>query len=316
MSLIIMREWFKYFVRTKAMLAFTLMLLIFSNCSKEQFNAERPSYLHISSINLQTEVFQGTDSHKITDAWVNMDGQFLGVFELPATIPILAEGFHDFTIYPGIKANGISATRIRNPFLGVCVLNSIEPNTPSLDTNRIHLYRDQVVSVNATTYYSAETEFLMIEDYEDDEAALVLSLGEDSSDVMINSEVFLEGDNSSLVVTLDAENPFFEMLSSELVSLDKLYKPTMLELNYRCDQSFKVGLVVKSPASDFLRRYESLQVNPSIDWNKIYVHMTNQVVLANSSDEFGIYIRAHMSDTSETASFHFDNIKWLHINNE
>ena len=52
----------------------------------------------------------------ITDAWVTMDGINLGVFELPAQIPILDEGEHNFRISPGIKENGMSATRMIYPF--------------------------------------------------------------------------------------------------------------------------------------------------------------------------------------------------------
>ena len=51
-----------------------------------------------------------------------MDGTFLGAFELPSTIPILADGEHNFSIYAGVKANGISATRIRYIHFIKCVI--------------------------------------------------------------------------------------------------------------------------------------------------------------------------------------------------
>jgi len=36
------------------------------------------------------------------------------------------------------------------------------------------------------------------------------------------------------------------------------------------------------------------------------------VNLGSSNDEFGIFIGTVKSSSSETASFYFDNIKWLH----
>ena len=78
------------------------------------------------------------------------------------------------------------------------------------------------------------------------------------------------------------------------------------------DHSFKLGVAVKSAETGLIDLYESIQINPSEEWNKIYVNTTYQVNLGNSSDEFGIFIGTVKSSSSETASFYFDNIKWLH----
>jgi len=84
----------------------------------------------------------------------------------------------------------------------------------------------------------------------------------------------------------------------------------MLELDYRCDHPFRVGVAVKS--GSVIRRFEKMQVNASEEWNKIYIHLTHEINEGNSSDEFGIYIGALKLGSKETAAFYFDNIKWLH----
>lgn len=68
-----------------------------------------PSYIHIEKIDVSTvyELY-GSDSHKITDAWVYVDGDLQGIYELPATFPILATGQHTIMVRPGIKLNGIA----------------------------------------------------------------------------------------------------------------------------------------------------------------------------------------------------------------
>ena len=106
----------------------TLFILIFSsiNCSKNLI-ADIPAYIEIKDFNYSdnsenTKPYTlNYHSTKITDAWVTMDGQFLGVFEIPCIIPIhlannLQSSLHSFDIYPGIKVNGISATRAQYPF--------------------------------------------------------------------------------------------------------------------------------------------------------------------------------------------------------
>ena len=72
-------------------------VFILSGCKQDDIT---PSWLQIDYIGLTTNVVtEGENSHGITDAWVYMDGVALGVFELPARIPVLAEGTHEFQIF-------------------------------------------------------------------------------------------------------------------------------------------------------------------------------------------------------------------------
>ena len=286
-------------------------LLYVSSCSKEQFKAEIPSYLKITAIDLETDTFDGSDSQKITDAWITMDGIFLGAFEIPCTIPILADGEHEFAISAGIKANGISATRIRYPFYSICNLfyeDSIEP----VVGKKLHLYKDSTITVSATTKYTDNTNFLFIEDFED--AGLIIKPSDESDTTLqktYSDSLVFEGYGSGFV-EWDSVNDFFELINSEFVSLSSIYNDNMLELNYKCDHSFKVGIAMKSSETGEIVRFEALHIDSSYVWNKIYVHMTNQVNLGTTDDEFGIFIGIKKRANVETATFYFDNIKWLH----
>ena len=283
----------------------------FCSCSKENFKAEIPSYLKINAIDLETDSFDGSDSQKITDAWVTMDGIFLGAFEIPCTIPILAEGEHEFAISAGIKANGISATRIRYPFYSICNL-FYNNATEQILEGKVNLYRDSTVTVSATTTYTDNTNFLFIESFEDPGIIVEPSTESDTTlqKTNIDSLVF-EGYGSGLV-ELDSVNDFFELINSEFVTLNSIYNDNMLELNYKSDHSFKVGIAVKSSETGEINRFEALHIDSSSVWNKIYVHMTNQVNLGTTSDEFGVFIGMKKRANVETATFYFDNIKWLH----
>ena len=291
---------------------FLLYILLLYACSKDKFKADIPSYLRIEQIDLETESYQGTNSEKITDVWVTMDGTFLGAFELPSTIPILADGEHNFSIYAGVKANGISATRIRYPFYQMCDLHlKLVDAYQQLDGNIIQLHRDSTIVVKASTKYSNQTEFLFIEDFED--AGSVMEASEISDTTIIKSSLdslVFEGYGSG-EIHLDSIHDFFEIINAEFISLSSLYNTSMLELNYKCNHSFKIGVAVKNPGSDVVNKFESLQINPSEEWNKIYVHTTNQVNLGNSSDLFGVFMGSVKSESTESAWFYFDNIKWI-----
>src|SRR3954471_3898254 len=86
-------------------------LLAFSGCNKEE---PIPVYVHIEKISLvaNPDGFvnsvtgdEGSLSSKISDAWVYVDEQLVGCFELPVTFPVLAEGTHTVKIRAGIKVN-------------------------------------------------------------------------------------------------------------------------------------------------------------------------------------------------------------------
>ena len=136
----------------KIYLLVLLPLLFLSSCKKDD---NTPAWLIIDHFDLVTnEVSEGANSHGITDAWVFMDGQALGVFPLPARIPILAEGSHDFVIYAGVKMNGISDTRTKYPFYERHDLT-------------LNLAKNEEFTVNPTITYKSNLQFKMIEDFED-----------------------------------------------------------------------------------------------------------------------------------------------------
>ena len=90
-------------------------MLLFSGCDKEE---QIPSYIYISEFVLYTKNTNfGSNSHDFVDAWVYANNKLIGVFELPATIPILESGSKQLTIIAGIRKNGLYYEREAYPFL-------------------------------------------------------------------------------------------------------------------------------------------------------------------------------------------------------
>jgi hypothetical protein len=69
-----------------------------------------PTYIQIDSVQVLNMVpaKHGSVSHKITDVWVYYNLQLLGAFELPAKIPVLADGKGQLQVVAGIWDNGLS----------------------------------------------------------------------------------------------------------------------------------------------------------------------------------------------------------------
>ncbi|NNE54949.1 MAG: hypothetical protein HKN32_02935, partial [Flavobacteriales bacterium] len=69
-----------------------------------------PAFVAVDEYTFETTSVQGTSSEKFTEIWAFDQGTMMGAFELPASIPVLAEGSRDMSFFAGIKNNGISST--------------------------------------------------------------------------------------------------------------------------------------------------------------------------------------------------------------
>ena len=63
-----------------------IALLFLCSCQVFDRPEKIPSFIHIDHFDFSiTHSSQGSSSNKITDAWVYMDGNLEGVYELPST---------------------------------------------------------------------------------------------------------------------------------------------------------------------------------------------------------------------------------------
>ena len=275
-------------------IACAFIAMTMTSCIKDD---KAPVYFSIDSIGLTSNyASQGTASHNIKDAWVYVDGQELGVYELPARFPVLAEGRHEITIAAGIFINGISATRIKYPFYNFLdtVLN-FQPGVSDLSLGKFKV-----------KYFEGQTYTW----YEDFEATGYTFQANISSDVQVeidNIDKF-EGNNSGRATLISDKPKFYgEMqVDSPIVSQNK----TFLELNYKSEQAFSVGMKVTT--AGFVKTVYILTVNKSDTWNKIYVDLSKVVNENQTASGFSIYIYAELESGRSQSVLHFDNMKLLH----
>ena len=129
-------------------ITYLVVLLIISACQKEENSNTIPAYLKIDTITLD----ENNTTTNITDAWVYVNDQLQGVYELPATFPVLKNDIQTLKIKAGIKSNGIASSRIAYPFYASFIDTVIF--TPN-----------QTIIVNPTVSYLESVEF-WLEDFE------------------------------------------------------------------------------------------------------------------------------------------------------
>ncbi|MGZ5282782.1 MAG: hypothetical protein ACXWEY_10950 [Bacteroidia bacterium] len=282
-----------------AFAAYILLLinaLGFSGCDIVNPPEDVPAYIRIKEYTFTTDAAkQGTASNKITDAWVYAGNTFQGGFEMPATIPTLETGTKRLTIIGGVKENGISATRLPYPFL----------ESYSID---IDLKRAKVDTIKPVWKYSELTKFPWLENFEGTSVSLELS---DNSTtgfrITTTSDSAFEG-NSAIKASIDPAHNYFECKTKMAYGLPR-GKAVWLEMNYKTEVPVEVG-VYSIGASGNMKLFAA-GINPSAEWNKIYVNLTSTISYEPTTQVFQIYFAAFNKNNGGTILI--DNLKLLYL---
>lgn len=282
-----------------------LITALFAGCDNDDDSVLVPSYVTIDQFSLTTDYGQGTASHKISDAWVYVDETLIGAFELPARVPILAEGNQNITIRPGIKINGIGNTRAIYPYL--------------LPLNRqVRLVKDSAVTLSpVSTRYRDNVTFPWLEGFElsgltmDTTAKSTVALQQTNDPALIFS---MPGESNSFsgLIQLTSDTSIFEVVTRETYEFPAAGSEVFLEMNYKTNNSIVVGVFYKTNGLQVQRPL--LVLNKSDEWNKIYVNLTVPKYDTPSATDFRIFIGAQTDEGNQQATILLDNLKLVHFN--
>ena len=271
-----------------------IISIFLAGCSVLDPAEQIPSYLHLDGMSLNAVGNQGSSSSKISDAWVYMDGNLIGAFQLPCTIPILADGTHHFLISGGVKMNGLASTRAIYPFW--------EPWEGNVTLTRAQISNIHTPSV---VYYTG-TNFVWQEDFE----LSGLSLNNNSFYSHANIRQVTSGayeGKSGLIELNTTDTSSFLIESSSSYTLPPT-SDVYVEFDYKCNNSFTIG--IEGPNNAF---YQWLVIDPSASWNKIYVRLTDILAQDNSNGTTNMKIYFAMAGDPNVSRpyLYLDNIKLL-----
>jgi len=261
----------------------------------------QPALLHIEAALVSTDQnFQGSNSHNVQTAWVYVNDNPIGVYEIPNVIPVLTEGLTKITVRAGVMNNGISETRTAYPFYSPYVhevfLNPLET------TNLVPAF-----------YYKENTNFKMIADFEVSNA--FEENGNESAllNVVTNNDLVFEG-NRCLGVKLDNVYNTFDIITLDQYNLPGGLQESYVEMNYKCSGDFQVLLKgLDNTNTGFL--VPMLWVSTKPNWHKIYIELTEAVAQLQNENigYFQIVIRGELTENQSEGEYYWDNIKLLSI---
>lgn len=286
----IRRNFFIYLV----LLSF--MLISASSCEKFSGDQTIPAYLSIDSIYLTTNyTAQGSASQHITDAWVTIDNEFMGAFELPARFPVLKNGKHQVQVWPGVKKNGISATRITYDYYN-----------PIQTTVKLGLDSTTRMGTLRTTY-EATTIFSWLEDFENVGLTLDTTSGSTAyiQRTTPGSSMTFEGNHSGMIV-LDSLHDFFESITHNKYTIPAA--PVFLEMNFNTTNTLTVGVI--SYGTSIQYQTPIITLNPTNGaWKKIYIDLSTTLNAYSGMTDYRVYLGTLKDAGLKKSTILVDNFK-------
>ncbi len=267
-------------------IALIILIGLVISCKKDMNDI--PSYISIDNISLSSNT-----TENITDAWVYIDDNLQGVYELPANFPVLALGKHKLRVKAGIKDNGIAGTRITYPFFTSYIIEEQEFNAT------------ETISIFPEVDYLENTNFF-IENFESSGIKLEETSISDTLIIQIQdyNNKYASGVLTDSLIT-------FEVVTTEQFSdIPQEGAPVYLELDYKCNTRFLVGMYVNFPSA--VLQKDLLWINPKENWNKIYINLTPTVSESVGADNFKIFITMKRDFILDTNMIYFDNLKLVY----
>lgn len=272
-------------------LTFFGFLITFS-CKKDSLKSPTASFLVVDKVSLKTTSGQGANSHKITDLWYYVDGQFKGTFPVGSVMPIVTENNANITLFAGIKNNGISATRLPYEFYKQISFNQTVEAGKTYTISPEFEYNSNAIIYYAQDFSSTGSQFS--------------SVGDSATVIVTSPSQTYGGTGGSLFLGMSDAKPTAKILQSVPYFLPTGGEPIYLELDYKCNQSFVVGVI--GGGSD---EREALTINPSDDWNKIYIQLTGVVSTQPTYGAQGYQVFIKATKQVNSPQIYLDNIKLI-----
>jgi hypothetical protein len=261
--------------------------------------APAPSFLRIDTIAVDSTSFDSTGSvsHAIRYAWVYANDNLLGVFWLPAVVPVLETGEVDITVFGGISENGIATQAGRYPFYAPW---QAKVNLNTMDTAavfpRVRYPKGYVVPINQT-FDQAQLNGM----------SLAIVQGGGFYSILLNASEAHEGQGClQLYLPQGDQDMILETSSLPVPSGKAGY---FIEMDYRNNCDFLLGL----RAAGSNQAASLIGVRPRTEYNKLYVNITNLVdQLSGVSEAVHLFIRVPQDTSIADQRVYIDNLKLVY----
>lgn len=274
-----------------------LLLLLGFSCKK----VEQPAYIRIDTIALKNS-WQGENSlsSDVRDAWVYVDDQLQGAFELPCRIPVSQTGNHNIKVGAGIWVNSLAT--LRSPYVFYEFASSDFELTEGQETilNPLVSYRNNIHFAYQAGFESATGN------------TLEPTTKSDTIGSITNNPLLVCEGQGSFQVKLARDEGFIEFQQTESMALPKAGAYVYLELNYLSSHPLAIGVRSNYPAAGLVYTPVT-SLAPSATWQKAYINLTRAVSTeVNAEGQKAVFSITKLAG-SAPLDLRLDNLRIVHF---
>lgn len=275
-------------------------MLLLVSCKDQQ--EPIPAYLRIEPFQVNAD--GGAAWQKLPDAWLYVNATFLGAYDLPHTIPVLAEGETDIQLFAGVKENGIAETPA--PYFIMKQFNQKYTLKPGETTviQPVTSYNFPAVQfaweLERTTFDNTSA---LVFDNRDSDAGLDYRLTADSA-----------FSGRCLIMPVETAHPTMAIASEPINLPTQADKTTWLELQYLNNVPFVLSLIGKTGSNQEIGPIPIFQFNTTKtgQWNKTYFNITS-ILNNNIQEKYRLYFRAELPSGQSAGSVRIDNVRLIYF---
>ena len=272
--------------------------LIFSGCNLINPDEKEPTFLVIPEYSFNTNPAQGTNSEKFTEMWVYVNDNILSITDVPAVIPIVTSEPVSIMVWPGIKNNGISTSRIYYTPVEPQYF-TLQPKPLQYDTIRpVFRYWDDLI-IRQSDFDASTPSFV------------AQSANQGQFSIVTDDALVFEGSRSGLL-KLEQGQDYLSFKMEENFDFTP-GQSVFLELNYSASAQFNIGVISMTsgnPVKDQVLIVNPTTADPTIPtWNKIYVDLGLVVQQNPNASYYELFFEMFGTSATRPVSLYLDNIK-------
>lgn len=281
------------------LLTAALLFPAFSACNIVNPSEPVPTYIRIDSFSFSGNTAKtGSNSHKITHVWAYFNNNPVGIFDLPAQFPVIANEPGTLLVLAGVDYDGLRGYEVAYPlYLPDTMLLTPKPG--------------EVISFTPETGYNESAKLSFNESFDagagrrngfqpfSQDSTYLLNITQPDTNV-------LEGGGSGLIELSGASDStmVLSLPTTAIIPGGDAY----IELNYKGNMTLQVGMysVISTTGVPYWERLIGLK--PQEQWTKIYIGI-REFVLANQGNEYRIVLRADRPKGAPDGRLYIDNLK-------
>lgn len=277
------------------LLFLSIIGLLGTGCNLINPAEKTPTYVHVDSFSFKINDAskEGTARQNINCAWVYFDNQAIGVFDLPVTIPVLADAPGQIQIIPGVTVSGLKDYVTQYAFFKSATTN-IDPSP------------GKVIQFTPQTSYVTDANFQWKEDFETGNTFIPVNseLTTDSTIARVTDKSMVYEGGAAGYIYMDATHYESQNISNN--SFPIAQGRSFLEIHYKGNTSFQVGL--QTTVGGAIEYEYLIGLKAKDTWNKVYVDLS-QFTSVKKGSAYRIMIKSGLDEGLTNGYVLLDNLK-------